>query len=295
MLCFISENNAIKIFFSILSPLVSFLVDYIPNIKRPKDESSNTSFKNETLKYISITLTVIIVIISLLGNTLATAKKETTPPETNTTVPNSQSIEYNQPQIYHFNTITLDEKYDIYFMASQNQSDLYSDLSNSLRNIDYRTKPTKEQLEGNNSYGNNALSAAHYEQLLNDELNNEYANAKDINKNICNTAINLSEKMDAEFDTPDNRKRIIRLTKMSYENGLSDNTSDTQNMCIRYAWGLLYTEISYDQYNEDTMTLLIELYEHTHSDARSLIIVSALKEIKTDFHSNAPHPQKNIK
>ncbi len=295
LLHFIAESNAIKIFFSVLFSFISILVDNTPYLKPKEDEPNNQSHKIKVLKYISITLNTIILIIAILGNTLATNKTETTHPETNTTVPNSHVTKYNQPQMYHFNTITLDEKYDIYFMDSPNQSDLYSDLSNSLRNIKYRTKPTKEQLEGNNSYGNNALSAAHYEQLLKDELNNKYANATDINKNICNTAINISEMMDAEYDTPDNRKRIIRLTKMSYENGLSDNTNDTQNMCIRYAWGLLYTEISYDQYNEDTITLLIELYEHIYSDARSLIIVSALKEIKTDFHSNVPHPQKNIK
>lgn len=294
LFCKTRDNNYVRILFSVLFSIFSLFGEYIINVKtkeETKEKSDVKSKRDKRLIAISKFLFIAIVIISIVGNNVLNEEilvKENDPKEGHTL----QSAECKQ---YHFDSINIDDKYDIYFNASTTQNDLCRDLMYSLEKIEYRVMPSEEQLEGNNSYGNNALVASHYEELLIEELNNKHANSKAVNRVICNEAICYAEKMDSEYDMPENRKRIVRVTRLSYEYDLADDNNKMQEKCIRYAWGLLYTEISYDKYDEKTIDLLISLYKEINDNSRCIIIISSLEEIKSYFHYDIPHPQKNIK
>lgn len=295
MLYLAKDSKTIKMIFSVIFSTITFLVDFIPMILSINKGKENIK-ENIKLKILSFCLFIIIVIIAIIGNTIATNSLPNNgvnnPPVGINTDNESDMVQSRK--IYNFNTVTKDNDFDVYFNDSSNEDILYENILYSLQNIAYRLEPTKKQLEGNNPYGNNALVAAHYEELLKNELTNKNAKSTDVTKLICETALKYSKEMDNEYDTSDSRNRIVRITQISYRNKLNDDNGEMHKECIRYAWGVLFTEISYDRYNEKTIDTLIEIYQETN-EKRSIIIISALKRIKSFFSSNPPHPVKNIK
>lgn len=307
LLFFAKDNFIIRIIFSCLFSLLSFLVEYMPLVRQKNAvENENGEKGVSKTKKVSIALTIIIVAIALVGNiivaninitdgTVTTRSDSSVNANNNNDNPSSsQKTMYHQPKNYSLNAVTYDDNFDIFFTDSLQNDDLYTDLSYSLKNIPYRIEPGTEQLEGNNPYGNNALVANHYEELLNNEIDNSYA-ILEVTKTIFETALDVSEEMDKTYDTSNNRNRIIRIAELGYNHGLVDNTEKMQKKCIRYAWGLVYTEISYDDYHEDSLLLLIRLYKESSLDSRSTIMISVLSQIKDDFNCNKPHPVKNMK
>lgn len=299
MLYYIDSSTILRVIFSALFPILSFLVEYLPMFKHEKkSESDNENKSNKMLKVVSIILSIIIVVVSVVGNILV---NDNTSVSTNNTDVTDELTTVSQLDVknikkrYSFNTITKDKDFDTMFTESESYESLYSDLLYSLQSIEYRTEPSEEQLVGNNPYGNNAMYAKHYEELLFDELDNNYANSREVNKAIYDKAISSAKEMDDEYDTSVNRHRIVKLLRASYLNALNDDNGEIQDECIRYAWGLLYTEISYDKYDKESIDLLIQIYEETNNSSRCNTIIKVLHELKDYFSTNPPHSIKNTK
>ena len=293
LLKYCSDNKLVRQIFSISSSFLLAFIDIIPLYLSYKNTDNQEKSKTVSiLQFIVIAVFAMAVLISIIGNVrLNDSNKE----ESNdTSTSSTNDMLYIEPIKYDFRIITIDETFDLSFSDSPDKTTLFNNLLYSTNSIEYIPTYDDEVLEGDNDYGNNAPIVVYYEAYLDDALENKLIRGDEITQQICQFVIDKSEIMDKEYKTSTNRKRIVKYTRVSYNNNFAEDKSDMQNKCIRYAWGVLYIEIANDNYNKESIETLIELYRESNIN-RSSTIINSLEMLEEEYSANPPHPNKNAK
>ncbi len=193
---------------------------------------------------------------------------------------------------YNF-SIVLSEEFNIYFDKEDDAKSFANTLETCFTAVEKISSiPSKETLESPNDYGDNAKKADNHERDFHSmwENNKDHIRECPLALDYCDVIIELREKMDGAFETPENRRQLVDVY---FRKGKLTGDKVCYEWAVRYAFASFYTELTWGNYSEYYIDKIIEMYQHLdgaeneHEDNIETII-DALTRLKDVFKRNPP-------
>ncbi len=278
--CMFVDANFLKpIVKNVIAPYIVYVSDLLtPN----KEAKKPAKLKNALLRIVAIE----VILLSMLNPANAISLVKDIPENLGFETKEKNDIKYNF-------SIVLNEDFNIYFDKEDDAKSFANTLETSFTAIEkIKSIPDKEVLESPNDYGINAKTADAHEREFHSmwEDNKDHIKECPLALNYCEVIIDLREKMDSAYETPENRRQLVDAY---FRKGRITGDKFCFERAVRYAFASFYTELTWGNYSEYYIDKIIEMYQHLdgaeneHEDNIETII-DALTRLKDVFKRNPP-------